>query len=70
MKMTRFLTVAFSVLLMATLSLSAFAQQYFPEGAIARLGKGNRRDMAYASDRGLLAMAVLAGIWLYDTENG
>ena len=38
MKMKRFFTVAFSVLLMATFSMSAFAQQDLPEGAIARLG--------------------------------
>ena len=70
MKMRRFSTVAFSVLLMATLSISAFAQQDLPEGAIARLGKGEMRDIAYSPDGRLLAMAVLADILLYDTGNG
>ena len=70
MKMKRFFTVTFSVLLVATLSMSAFAQQDLPEGAIARLGKGDMRDIAYSPDGKLLAMAVLADIWLYDTGNG
>ena len=70
MKMKRFFTVTFSVLLMATLSMSAFAQQDLPEGAIARLGKGEMRDIAYSPDGRLLAMAVLADILLYDTGNG
>ena len=70
MKMKRFFTVTFSVLLMATLSMSAFAQQDLPEGAIARLGKGDMRYIAYSPDGGLLAMAVLSDIWLYDTGNG
>ena len=68
--MKRFFTVTFSVLLMATLFISAFAQQDLPEGAIARLGKGEMRDIAYSPDGRLLAMAVLADIWLYDTGNG
>ena len=70
MKMKRFFTVTFSVLLMATLSISAFAQQNLPAGAIARLGKGDLRYIAYSPDGRLLAMAVLADIWLYDTGNG
>ena len=71
MKMKRFFTVTFSVLLMATLSMSAFAQQDLPEGAIARLGKGDMRLYSVFSGwEELLAMAVLSDIWLYDTGNG
>ena len=64
------ITVTFSVLLMATLSMSAFAQWNLPEGAIARLGKGYIRDKAFSPDGELLAMVDSLGIWIYDTENG
>ncbi len=39
-----------------------------PEGAKARLGKGEINEVAYSPDGTLLAVAGSIGIWLYDTE--
>ena len=52
----------------------AFAQDYtrwgLPEGATARLGKGNISDIAYSPDGTRLAVASSIGIWLYDAHTG
>lgn len=53
-----------------------FAQQSterkwtLPEGTIEHLGDGGINDIAYSPDGGLLAVAGVNGIWLYDTQNG
>ena len=54
-------------------SLNIFAQDYtqwsLPEGAKARLGKGQMSgDIAYSPDGTRLAVVSSIGIWLYDTE--
>ena len=41
-----------------------------PEGALARLGKGYIRAMAYSPDGARLAVASSIGIWLYDAATG
>ena len=63
-----FLTLIF----ISLLSLSnAYTQDYtrweLPDGAIARIGKGEIRGIQYTSDGTLLAVASNIGIWLYDT---
>ena len=37
-----------------------------PEGAIARLGRGSVRDMAFSPDRQYFAVASAIGLWLYE----
>ncbi len=37
-----------------------------PEGAIARLGRGSIRDMAFSPDEQYLAVASAIGLWLYE----
>ena len=53
-------------------SPDTFAQDYprweLPDGAIARIGKGEIRGIQYASDGTFLAVASNIGIWLYDTR--
>ena len=41
-----------------------------PEGAKARLGKGDIREIKYSPDGATLAVASSIGIWLYDAESG
>ena len=41
-----------------------------PEGAKARLGKGNINDIAYSPDGTCLAVAGSIGTWLYDMRTG
>lgn len=42
---------------------------YLPDGAIARLGKGNVMDMGLSPDGTLLAIASYLGLWWYDVPN-
>ena len=53
---------------------SNFAQDYtrwsLPEGAIARLGKGDINDIAYSPDSARLAVASSIGTWLLDAHTG
>ena len=64
-------TTLSSLILFALLSLNSFAQDYtqwgLPEGARARLGKGNISELQYSPDGARLAVATSIGIWLYDT---
>ena len=39
-----------------------------PEGAIARLGRGNVRDMAFSPDGRYLAVGTAIGLWLYESQ--
>jgi len=39
-----------------------------PEGAIARLGKGWVRDVAYSPKGDIIAVATSIGVWLYDAQ--
>ena len=68
-----------SILLITLLSLSitlptTYAQDYtrwgLPEGATARLGKGEAYAIQFSSDGTQLAVASGAGIWSYDTRTG
>ena len=73
MKRTLFTPVLMLTLLSTFYLSNTFAQDYtqwnLPEGAKARLGKGNIRDIKYSPDGKMLAVAGSIGIWLYDTEN-
>ena len=42
---------------------------YLPDGAIARLGKGNVMDMVLSPDGTLLAIGSYLGLWWYDLPN-
>ena len=42
---------------------------YLPDGAIARLGKGNVMDMVLSPDGTLLAIGSYLGLWWYDVPN-
>ena len=59
------------LILFALSSLNTFAQDYtqfsLPQGAKARLGKGDINEIAYSPDGTHLAVAGSIGIWLYDT---
>ena len=73
-------TAQFSILILLSLGTFAFspntyAQDYIrwglPEGAKARLGKGDLTGtIAYSSDGDLLAVASSIGIWIYDAHTG
>ena len=64
--------VAFFLMLICV--SQSFAEYYsrlgLPEGAIARLGKGEIRDIAYSPDGSRLAVAGSLGIWVYDVSSG
>ena len=45
---------------------SDYQTWHLPAGAIARLGKGTMREVAFSPDGSLLAVASSFGIWLYD----
>ena len=70
MKKTTLFT--FTVFILFTLcSQNIFAQDssqwHLPEGAKARLGKGEINEIAYSPDGTRLAVASSIGVWLYDT---
>ena len=63
-------TTFFSILICLPSSSAQYAtdtQINLPERAIARLGKGSIRDIAYSPDGSRLAVAGSVGIWVYDT---
>ena len=47
-----------------------YTQWDLPDGAIARLGKGSIRDIAYSPDGSRLAVGGGPGIWIYDADTG
>ncbi len=49
-------------------SAQDYARWGLPEGAIARLGKGNIEDMEYSPDGTKFAVATSIGIWIYDAK--
>lgn len=62
-----FLTLIFvSSLLLFNTAAQDYTQWELPDGAIARIGKGEIRGIQYAPDGTLLAVASNIGIW-YDT---
>ncbi len=59
----------------ALMSLSTYAQDYttwsLPDGAVARLGKGEiTGNIAFSPDGNRLAVATSIGIWIYDVRPG
>ena len=59
-----FVTLTFTFLTCA----EAYTQLSLPEGARARLGKGEINELAYSPDGKYLAVASSIGIWLYDAD--
>ncbi|MDE0315487.1 MAG: hypothetical protein OXM61_11330, partial [Candidatus Poribacteria bacterium] len=53
---------------------NTFAQDHtrwgLPEGAKARFGKGENREIAYSPDGSKLAVASSIGVWIYDAQTG
>ena len=47
-----------------------YTQWHLPEGATARLGKGEVNDIKFSPDGTLLAVGTSIGVWLYDAETG
>ncbi|MCG9133658.1 WD40 repeat domain-containing protein [Candidatus Poribacteria bacterium] len=45
---------------------SAVAKWALPEGAVARLGRGSLRDMAFSPDEQSFAVGTSIGLWLYE----
>lgn len=48
----------------------AYVRWGLPEGATARLGKGEITDIKFAPDGSRFAVATSIGIWLYDAQTG
>lgn len=46
------------------------SQIALPEGAIARLGKGDIHDLTYSPDGSQVAATTLGGVWIYDVTSG
>ncbi len=67
-----FLSVTLSSVFLPVVSRQypAETQLGLPEGAIARLGKGEINEVQYPPDGSQLAVASSIGIWLYDAESG
>ena len=61
-------------LLAAGLLSNSLAQEYtqwhLPEGATARLGKGEINDVKFSPDGNILAVATDIGVWLYNAHTG
>ena len=73
MKKMTFFTL--TLLILSTICLqTAFAQDSpqlnLPEGATARLGKGQITEVTYSPDGTSLAVASSIGIWIYDAQTG
>ena len=72
MKRTSFLILLtlliFSTRYLPISSAQDYTQWALPEGAKARIGKGEINDIRYSPDGTLLAVAGSVGIWLYDAE--
>lgn len=63
-----------TLLIIAICCFSTDAQDYtqfsLPEGAIARLGKGELGQIHFSPDDNLLAVSSSIGIWFYDSHTG
>ena len=66
------LSIVVLVFIIVTFVPNTFAQvlsqKHLPEGAIARIGKGNASDVKYSPDGALIAVASQIGIWIYDAQ--
>ena len=73
MKSKLYLTLPVIYLILAFVPITLaqnYTQWHLPEGAIARLGKGSIKDIAYSPDGKHLAVAVGIGVWIYDAQTG
>ena len=73
MKTTYFfslLVILFSTLSLKNIPAQDYTQHNLPEGAKARLGKGEINDIQLLSDNTRLAIASSIGVWLYDLHTG
>ena len=69
MKITPILLTLFALFSPIT-SAQDYMQLSLPDGAIARVGKGNISEIHFSPDVTRAAIAGLVGIWLYDTATG
>ena len=69
MKTTLTLLTLFTLISLNTLAQDS-PQWHLPEGAKARLGKGEIHEIQYSPDGARFAVASSAGIWLYDALIG
>lgn len=60
----------FTSLILRQTTTADFMKPQLPEQAIARLGKGIVKGIAYSPDGKHLAVASPIGVWIYDTQNG
>lgn len=75
MKTVLSLTYLFLIVFLICLSTSyaeyeVHTQWALPEGAKARLGKGELRSLTYSSDGAHLALGTSIGIWIIDVQTG
>ncbi len=73
--MKRILFFSIMILVIGFQSISiCIAQDYtkwnLPEGAIARLGKGNINEITFSPDGSKFAVSTTIGVWIYNAENG
>ena len=67
MKITAILLMLW-VLLLPNAPAQKYRRWALPEGAVARLGKGNVEEVLYSPDGARFAVVSSIGIWLYDTK--
>lgn len=70
MKRFFFTTFLLNVVLILTVCAQDNTKVGFPEGAIARLGKGGINIMRFSPDGTRLAVGTDIGVWLYDVPHG
>ena len=65
------LTIWLSIFTLTSNTLAQDTSKWgLPEGAIARLGKGEIHEIKYSPDGTKLAVASSIGVWIYDTKTG
>lgn len=57
-----------SLILITIIATPLFAQDYLPEGAKTRIGKGRAAAIDYSADGMRLAVGTTIGVWIYDTR--
>lgn len=74
MKKTLIFSAIVLLLIGYQLTSICIAQDYtkwgLPEGAIARLGKGNINEITFSPDGTKFAVSTSIGVWIYNAENG
>ena len=59
-----------AILFVPTVHAQDYTQLQLPEGAKARIGKGDINDIKFSSDGNLVAVAGSIGVWLYNAQTG